>query len=178
MNCGKIHLKRDRAHIQISLKTVIPCLSFPSPENNRRCYCPLHFIHQFYLPFKLSSLCMLATSALWRSSSSFPRPPPTACTQLKAASATSSKLSRPKLRSNTPSSFCQRFSWCAKVIISLCRLSTSNGKRKITFVEQYCCIPTFSANLISRILFDKKEAIKNLLTLKRSPMSFQAFKEK
>lgn len=178
MNCGKIHVKSDRAHILISLKTVIPGLPFPSPENNRRCYCPLHFAHHFYLPFKLSLLCMLATSAFWRSSSSFPRMPLTACTQLKTAAATSSDLSLPKLRSNTPSSFCQRFGCCAKVIISLCGLITCNGKRKISSVELYCSIPIFTANLISRVFSDKKEAIKNLVAFKRSPMSSQAFLKK
>lgn len=151
-----------------SLKTVIPDLPFSSPENNSRCYCPLHLTHQFYAPFKPRSLGMLATSALWRSSSSFPRFHPTACTQQKAATTTSSDLFPPQLRNNIHSSFCKRFGCCAKVIISLCRLI--NSKRKIFFVEQYCFIHTFTANLMSRI-FDKKEAVKNLLALKRSPLS-------
>lgn len=151
-----------------NLKTVIPGPPFSSPENNSRCYCPLHLTRQFHDPFKLSSLGMLATSALWRSSSSFPRSHPTACTQQKAAAATFSDLFLPHFRNNTPSSFCQRFGCCAKVIISLCRLI--NSKRRLFFVEQYCFIRIFTADLMSRI-FDEKEAVKNLLALKRSPMS-------
>lgn len=50
----------------------------------------------------------------------------------------------------------------------------SNGKRKICLADQYCCTPIFTTKLTSRIFFDKKKAIKNLLTWKRSLISSQA----
>lgn len=71
-----------------------------------RCYCILHFTHRFYLPFKLSSLCILVPRALWRLSS-LPRSHPTAHTQMKVAAATSGNLSPPDLRINTLSFFFQ-----------------------------------------------------------------------
>lgn len=130
----------------------------------RRCYCPLHVSHHFYLPFKLSSLCILVP----RAPTLFISKISSHCNwkQLQPHPVTSPQQNSEVIHSIS--------SFKAEVVIGLCRLIPSNGKRKIHLADQYSCTPIFTAKVNSRIYFDKKKAIKNLLTWKRSPMSSQA----
>lgn len=126
----------------------------------RSCYCPLYFTHHLYLPFKLSLVCMLVPRALWGPLYFQALIPLLA---LKWKQLQPPPVSSPHLNSKVIHSLS---SFKAKVVISLCRLIPSNGKRKIYLADQYSCTPIITAKLISRIFFDKKKAVKSLLTRK------------